>query len=233
MDVEFVGDTAYALVTLVGPDVGGSDTVGIYRIDGPTTLTPIVDIGSWAADNPPESPWFVPTGVQYAMQAYKSHFLVTDGHHNRVLEVTLNGAITEIIAFGNEVPTGLDLRGGRVFLTKAGPVPHLPETGELVSFNVHGRAFEQLATGARLPVDVEFGPKQRIYVLAQGVHTSGIEGTPADADTGQLLRMTPRGLVPIAEQVDRPTSMEIVGDTAYVVTIDGEVWTYRHLSRRR
>jgi hypothetical protein len=31
MDVAFIGSTAYVLVTLVGPDVGGSDVVGIYR----------------------------------------------------------------------------------------------------------------------------------------------------------------------------------------------------------
>ena len=33
MDVAFVGRTAYALVTLVSPDVGGTSVDGIYRID--------------------------------------------------------------------------------------------------------------------------------------------------------------------------------------------------------
>ena len=33
MDIAFIGSTAYVLVTLVGPDVGGSDVVGIYRVD--------------------------------------------------------------------------------------------------------------------------------------------------------------------------------------------------------
>jgi hypothetical protein len=32
IDVAFIGGTAYALVTLVGPDVGGSSIVGIYRV---------------------------------------------------------------------------------------------------------------------------------------------------------------------------------------------------------
>src|SRR5262245_38574496 len=35
VDVAFRGKTAYALVTLVGEDVGGHDVVGIYRVDGP------------------------------------------------------------------------------------------------------------------------------------------------------------------------------------------------------
>jgi hypothetical protein len=32
MDVAFIGHTAYALVTLIGSDWGGSDVVGIYRM---------------------------------------------------------------------------------------------------------------------------------------------------------------------------------------------------------
>src|SRR5829696_10567942 len=33
VDVAFLGRTAYVLVTLVGSDVGGSDVVGVYRVD--------------------------------------------------------------------------------------------------------------------------------------------------------------------------------------------------------
>ena len=53
MDVAFLGSTAYVLVTLVGPDVGGSDTVGIYRVDGPTSFTVIADIGTFSIQHPP------------------------------------------------------------------------------------------------------------------------------------------------------------------------------------
>ena len=48
IDVAFIGGTAYALVTLVGPDVGGSDVVGIYRVDGPDSFTVVADIGAFA-----------------------------------------------------------------------------------------------------------------------------------------------------------------------------------------
>lgn len=232
MDVEFVKGELYALVTLVGPDVGGSDVVGIYRIDGVDAFTPVVDLGTWSADHPPVPAFIVPTGVQYAMQRHGKDLIVTDGHHNRVLRVSLHGDITEIIAFGNTVPTGLDLRGGRIVLAKAGPVPHLPEDGMVVSFGLRGQGLTELAGGAPLMVDVEYG-RGGLYGLAQGLHTSGIEGSPADADTGMLVRRIGSTLTPIAEAVDRPTSMEIVGDTAYVVTIDGEVWVYRNLSKRR
>ena len=48
IDVAFIGKTAYVLVTLVGPDVGGSDVVGIYRVDGPDSFTVVADIGEFS-----------------------------------------------------------------------------------------------------------------------------------------------------------------------------------------
>ena len=88
MDVAFLGHTAYALVTLVGSDVGGSSVVGLYRVDGRHQSSVVADIGAWSIAHPPAPPFFVPSGVQYALQAWRSGFLVTDGHHNRVLEVS-------------------------------------------------------------------------------------------------------------------------------------------------
>lgn len=40
-DVAFIGNTVYALVTLVGSDLGGDSIVGICRIDGPDSYTVI------------------------------------------------------------------------------------------------------------------------------------------------------------------------------------------------
>ena len=46
------------------------------------------------------------SGVQYAIENYHGGFLVTDGHHNRVLHVGhRDGEVTESIALGNIVPT--------------------------------------------------------------------------------------------------------------------------------
>jgi hypothetical protein len=70
--------------TVVGPDVGGSDVVGIYRVNGPDSFTVVADIGAFALSNPPGFPIDIPTGVQYALETYRGWFLVTDGHHNRV-----------------------------------------------------------------------------------------------------------------------------------------------------
>ena len=113
MDVAFLDETAYALVSMVGEDVGGSDTVGVYRIDGPDSFTVVADIGAFASTNvPTNTPIDVPSGLQYAMQPHGDGFLVTDGHHN-VCQVDLDGTVTEVATFDNIVPTGLALSATR------------------------------------------------------------------------------------------------------------------------
>ena len=131
-DVAFLGHTAYALVSVVGPDVGGTDTVGLYRIDRHGAHSVVADIGTWSIEHPPSTPFFVPSGVQYALQSWHGKFLVTDGHHNRVLQVTRRGHIRSVITFGNIVPTGIDIGRRSVYLAQAGPVPHDPADGKIV-----------------------------------------------------------------------------------------------------
>jgi hypothetical protein len=189
-DIAFLGHTAYVLVTLVGPDVGGSGIDGIYRVDGPHRFTVVANIGQFAITHPPATPFEVPSGLQFALQPYRGGFLVTDGHHNRVYRVTLDGTVTQLIAFGNIVPTGLATRGGTIYLAEAGPVPHLPEDGTVVAFGPTSATATQVASGSPLLVDVEFGRGRTPYALSQGVGSGGPPGSPALPNTGALVRST-------------------------------------------
>ena len=231
VDVAFLDGTAYALVTGVGPDLEGDDIVGIYRVDGPDSFTIIADLGAWSIDHPPATDFFVPTGFQYAIEPFRGGFLVTDGHHNRVLWVTPDGEITEVIAFGNVVPTGLAVSGDTVYVTQAGPLPHLPKTGKIVSFTLESPTAKDVAFGARLAVDVEFGPGGTLYALSQGIWKGPFEGAPARPNTGALMRVNPGGTFTVVlHGLDRPTSFEFIGDTAYVVNLAGEVWKIENVS---
>jgi sugar lactone lactonase YvrE len=229
-DVAFLGGTAYAMVTLVGPQFGTNDVVGIYRIDGPTSYTVIADIGQFSIDNPPSTGYFVDMGVQYSIQTYRGGFLVADGHHNRVLHVTTDGKISEFKTFDNIVPTGLALSGNTVYMAQAGPVPHNPEDGKVVSFSPNSSNVNTVAAGARLIVDVEISRGGALFALSQGTWDGAGEGSPAIPNDGSLLKINDDGtFTVIAEGIDRPTSMEFIRNTAYIVTLTGEIVTVENV----
>lgn len=233
IDVAFIGSTAYVLVTLVSPDVGGSAVDGIYRVDGPNSFTVVADIGQFNMNYPPTIPFpfFVPTGVLYALQNYRGGFLVTDGHLNRVLQVTTSGVVSVFNAFDDVVPTGLAVSGNSVFMAEAGPVPHLPQNGKVVSFGPNSLAATEVASGASLLVDVEFGRGRRLYALSQGQGSSGPPGSPALPNTGALVEVNGNGSFTIVTGgLDRPTSLEFIGNTAYVVTLTGQIWKIADVS---
>jgi hypothetical protein len=225
VDVAFIGGTAYVLVTGVAPDVGGSDVNGIYRIDSPTTFTVIADIGAWSTENPPTTPWEALSGFQYALDTFRGGFVVTDGHHNRVLQVGRDGTITQLIQFGDLVPTGLAVAGNTIYVAQAGPIPHLPENGKVVAIGPGSTSATQIAAGAPLLVDVEFGRGRSLYALSQGIWDAVFPGEPATANTGTLVQVNRNGGFDIVYAgLNVPTSLEIVGTTAYIVTLGGEVW---------
>jgi len=237
VDVAFMGSTMYALVTLVDSMVGGSNVTGIYRVDGLNDATPIADIGTFSINNPPNTAYFIPSGVQYSFQTYRGGFLVADGHHNRVLRVTLDGEITEFITFGNIVPTGLAVSGNSVYLAQAGPTPHMAADGKVVVFEPGASTADPVAAGAPLLVDVEFGRGRGLFALSQGEWDGVAEGSSAVPATGALVRVNGRSShLDVVADLDSmnptfnpPTSLEVIGNTAYIVTLEtldapGAIW---------
>jgi sugar lactone lactonase YvrE len=202
---------------------------GLYRIAKNGTPTAIADIGAWSIAHPPAGfPFVVTTGVQYALQKFRGAFLVTDGHHNRVLRVTRTGGISQMIAFGDIVPTGLEVHGKRIYMAEAGPVPHVPQTGKVVRFTPKSTTATDVASGAPLLVDVEFGRGRQLYALSQGIwdlpNDPANAGLPASANTGKLVRVKKDGtFASVAEGLDRPTSVDFIGNTAFVITLTGKV----------
>src|SRR5262249_31483649 len=167
--------------------------------------------------NPPSGfPFFVLTGVQYALQIFRGGFLVTDGHLNRVLRVTRDGDVALLIQFGDIVPTGLAVHGNTVYMAEAGPVPHLPENGKGISFQSKSPTAPEaeVASGEPLLVDVEFGRGQLLYALSQGPGVPGDPpGSPAQPNTGALLEVNGDGTFTIiTDSLDRPTSLEFIGN---------------------
>jgi hypothetical protein len=80
-------------------------------------------------------------------------------------------------------------------------------------------------------IDVEWGPHGKLYGLSQGQWDGVGEGSRALPDTGRLVIVGRHGdLRPVRGRrgqelvLDRPTSVEFVGSTAYVVSVTGDVY---------
>jgi hypothetical protein len=242
-DVTFIGNTAYALVSEVSPDTSIADPTldlhgidGIYRIDGPDRFTVIADIGTWEMANPPPPTisLIVPSGVQFSFLPFGDGFVVNDAHLNRVLHVTPDGQITELLQFGDVVPTGLARWGTDFYMSQAGPLmPGDPasEIGQVVAFNIKTLNPVEVVGGISLPIDVEFGPGRMLYVLSQGTHDIyDYEGSPADPNTGALLRVNPdKTTTTVVSGINLPTSVKFIGNTAFVVCYTGEIWRIENL----
>ena len=133
--------------------------------------------------------------------------------------------------FNDIVPTGLAVKGNQIYMSQAGPVPHLPENGKVLSFSLNSPAVTTVASGAPLVVDVEFGRGHTLFALSQGDYSGEPEGSPALPNTGSLVKVNAdRTFSVIADGLDRPTSFEIIGNTAYIVTLGGEIWTIDNIA---
>jgi hypothetical protein len=72
---------------------------------------------------------------------------------------------------------------------------------------------------------VEFGRGRTLFALSQGIWDGVAEGSPASPNTGALVRVAANNtFAVVTEGLDRPTSLEILGNTAYIVTLGGEIW---------
>jgi hypothetical protein len=79
---------------------------------------------------------------------------------------------------------------------------------------------------------VEFGRGRLLYALSQGPGVVGAPpGSPAQPDSGALVEVNGDGTFTIiTDGLDRPTSLEFIGNTAYVVTLTGEIWKIDNVS---
>ena len=184
---------------------------------------------------PPTTAFDLPDGVQFALQPVADGFLVTDGHHNRVLHVSSDGGDHAADAVpehrphraGGDPRLGLHVRGG--------PDPSQPGDGKVVSFplNPAGPNAHEVASGYSLLVDVEPGPDGALYALSQGDSPGNVPpASPAAPDSGELLLVNRNGsFTVLVDELDLPTSLDFVGNTAFVTTLNGEVWKITNVSK--
>jgi hypothetical protein len=97
------------------------------------------------------------------------------GRRRRMLPLWMLGAVAPPVhydAIDRRRPAAVGR--SRQLREKAGPVPHLPEDGKVVSFGPRSTTATEVASGSPLLVDVEFGRGRRLYALSQGVGSGGL-----------------------------------------------------------
>jgi hypothetical protein len=227
MDVAFIGKTAYALVTLVGSDVGGSDVVGIYRVDGPDSFTVVADIGAFSLSNPPT---LRSTSQPESRTRWKS--TVAGSWSPMGTTIGCCGSRSAARSPTSSRSTTSSRPGWRFRVTrctwpKPAPSPTSPRTARWCR---SGRSRPPPWRWPPVPpllVDVEFGRGRTLYALSQGLFGGGPAGSPAQPNTGSLVKVNGNGIFTVlADGFHRPTSLELIGNTAYVVILSGEIWKF-------
>ena len=177
-----------------------------------------------ACDNPPTGfPFVVPTGVQYALETYRGGFLVTDKHHNRI-RVSLDGEVTQLIGF-----PGMSSRpvwpppGTTIYLAGLVWSGMSRSTADRV-LRARVVDHDRRGGGGSTRRGRGIGRGRTLFALSQGLFPCGgdpsVRRTPASHDTGALIRANGTGgFTTIADELDQPSSLEIIRNSAYVVTL--------------
>jgi hypothetical protein len=80
---------------------------------------------------------------------------------------------------------------------------------------------------------VEFGGGGRLYALSHGTVDPSRDPSNAQPNTGALVKVNEDStFTVIMDGLDRPTSLEFIGNTAYFVTLTGEIWKIDGVSCR-
>ena len=137
MDVAFLDGTAYVLVTLVGSVLRTARAWSMASTGSSKRRHPDPDRGHrGVVDRTSARDGLLrrqrgPVRAGGAPTAISSSPMATT---TACCASPVAGDISQMKAFGNIVPTGLEVRGETIYMGEAGPIPHLPQNGKVVSF---------------------------------------------------------------------------------------------------
>lgn len=149
VDVAFVGDTAYALVTLVGSDVGGSAVNGIYRIDDAGRTVYLAQAGP-ILHNPADG-----KVVSFPIDEDTPSAQTIAAGYSLLVDVQLSRCGV-LFALSQGDSPGVVVEGS----------PALPESGELLRAHGDG-TFSVVAGELNLPTSLEI-VKKTAYIVTLG-----------------------------------------------------------------
>ena len=213
-DVEFVGNTLYALLAGAGCSHGvPSVPNGIVRLNSDGSWTLIANLSAYWQSHPvanPEPADFEPDGTPYSMINVRGDLYVVEPNHGELDKVTTSGEISRVVdisaAQGHIVPTAIAYHGN-FFVGNLDRFPIPGNTSKILKITPSGDVKEWV-TGLNTVLGLVIDNTNRMYVLENTV------GAPFPTPgLGRILRIDPNGdRTVIASGLSLPTGMTMGPD---------------------
>ena len=222
-DIDFIGNTMYALISGAGCSHGvPSIPNGVVRVNGDGSVTPVANLSAWYQSHPtarfdPDD--FEPDGTPYSMLAVNGDLYVVEPNHGSLERIETNGTISRVAdiseTFGHIVPTSLSYHGN-FFVGNLGTFPVVPGSSQVMKITPSGN-IKTWVSGLSTVLGSVWDGSDRLYVL----ESTTVPGNPTPF-TGQVKRIDPSGAVTIiAQGLFLPTGIALGPDGNLYVSNTG------------
>jgi hypothetical protein len=218
-DIEFIGNTLYAITAGSGCSHGvPNSTNGVYRV-GPTgSVSLVADLSAFQKTHPvakPEFDDYEPDGTWYSMVAVNNVLYAVEPNHGEVDRITTAGSISRVVDIsasqGHIVPTAIAAKDGILYVGNLNTFPIVPGSSKILM--VYRGGVLPVAGGLTTVVGVAFDKRGRMYVLENSVNS----GFPTPGN-GKIVRIVGGRQQVIASGLALPTAMTFGPDGALYVS---------------
>jgi len=216
-DVEFVGNTLYALLAGAGCSHGVQSTPnGVVKVNSNGTWQLVANLSAWQQANPvanPEPDDFEPDGTWYSMINVRGDLYAVEPNHGEMVKVTTSGDISRVIDIsatqGHIVPTVVAYHGN-FYVSNLNTFPLTGGASSIYKITPDG-TIKVVATGFNAVLGLVIDQQNRMYVLE---NTAGPSfPTFPTPGFGRIVRLDPSGnRTVIATGLNLPTGMTMGPD---------------------
>jgi len=193
-DVEFIGNTLYALIGGAGCSHGhANDPNSIIKVNSDGTWDMVADLSEWSLNHPvanPEEDDYEPDGTWYSMINVRGNLYAVEPNHGEMVKVTTSGQVSRVIDVsatqGHIVPTVVAYHGN-FYLGNLNTFPIVPGSSKIFKVTPSGQ-IQIRENGLTTILGLVFDNQDRMYVLEMSTQA----GDPVP-NTGKIVCIQPSG----------------------------------------
>jgi len=223
-DVEFIGNTLYALLSGAGCSHGVTSLPnGIVKINSDGSYELVADLSAFIQSHPvknPEEDDFEPDGTWYSMVSVRGDLYALEPNHGELDKITRDGQVSRVVDIsasqGHIVPTAVAYHGN-FYVGNLNVFPIVDGSSKIFKITPSGD-IQVWATGFTTVLGIVFDSQGVMYVLENTVGGSG-DPTPG---LGKVIRVEADGSKKtIASYLNLPTGITIGPDGNLYVSVWG------------